>query len=231
MPGNGIENPVLDGAIDYGRVFVNFTEYTEQKITHGLIFEAVLRALKERGVVLQAGETTHLMDLGCGEGGTACEMIDAINQVHPQGDGVSYYGFDTDERFVASTERLLEEVKDGKHLRLIKVQQADVLSGKHFPLAAIDHALVTMGHVLYYAYSNQGEEATRQRIAEVVDSVDLRATLDQDNVLSGRSSYQLLLSRERSAGLRESVEGAVRSVEEALDGIVREAERAFEKPS
>jgi SAM-dependent methyltransferase len=66
-----------------------------------------LHALKERGVVLKNGEPSTLVDLGCGEGHTAYEMIEAINRVHPQGDGINYYGLDADERFVRSTERLL----------------------------------------------------------------------------------------------------------------------------
>jgi hypothetical protein len=97
----------VDGQIDYGRVFVTFTRHTEQKIAHGLIFESLLHALKERGVVLKNGEPSTLVDLGCGEGHTAYEMIEAINRVHPQGDGINYYGLDADERFVRSTERLL----------------------------------------------------------------------------------------------------------------------------
>ena len=38
-------------------------------------------------MVLHDGKPTTLSDLGCGEGHTAYEMIDAINRVHPQGDG------------------------------------------------------------------------------------------------------------------------------------------------
>ena len=91
-------NPVLRGDIDYGRVFITFTEHTDQKIAHGLILEALLRALKQRGVLLRDGKPTVLVDLGCGEGHTACEMIDAINRVHPRGDGVYYYGLDADQR-------------------------------------------------------------------------------------------------------------------------------------
>ena len=66
MSSAGTANPVLNGDIDYGRVFVTFTENTDQKIAHGLIFEALLRALKERSVVLQDGQPTRLLDLGCG---------------------------------------------------------------------------------------------------------------------------------------------------------------------
>src|SRR5262245_41288892 len=79
----------VDGPIDYGRVFVTFTRHTEQKIAHGLIFESLLHALKERGVVLKDGEPSNLVDLGCGEGHTAYEMIEAINRVHPQGGGMA----------------------------------------------------------------------------------------------------------------------------------------------
>jgi hypothetical protein len=74
----------VDGQIDYGRVFVTFTRHTEQKIAHGLIFESLLHALKARGVVLKDGEPSTLVDLGCGEGHTAYEMIEAINRVHRQ---------------------------------------------------------------------------------------------------------------------------------------------------
>jgi hypothetical protein len=58
-----------------------------------VIFESLLHALKEHRVVLQDGKPTTLLDLGCGEGHTAYEMIDAINRVHPQGDGINYYGW------------------------------------------------------------------------------------------------------------------------------------------
>ena len=133
-------NPVLRGDIDYGRVFITFTEHTDQKIAHGLILEALLRALKQRGVLLRDGKPTVLVDLGCGEGHTACEMIDAINRVHPRGDGVNYYGLDADQRFVVGTGRLLNEVKNSKQLRVIDVRQADVLDGQPLPVASMDHA-------------------------------------------------------------------------------------------
>ena len=48
-------NPVPYGDIDYGRVFFTFTEHTDQKIAHSLIFQALLYALKERGVLLRDG--------------------------------------------------------------------------------------------------------------------------------------------------------------------------------
>ncbi len=165
------QNPVLFGGIDYGRVFLTFAKCTDEKIAHGLIFEALLHALKEQGVVLRDGQPTTLVDLGCGEGNTACEMIDAITRVHPRGDGVNYYGLDADVRFVLSTERLLTEVKKSKHLRTINVQRADVLSGKPLPFPSMDHVLATMGHVLYYAHSDKGKEQTKRNIAGVVDSV------------------------------------------------------------
>lgn len=165
------ENPVLSGGIDYGRVFVTFTGYTDQKIAHGLICEEQLRGLEEQGVVLRDGQPTTLVDLGCGEGHTACAMIDAINRVHPRGDGVNYYGLDADERFVGSTEKLLNEVKGVKQLRVINVQQADVLGQKPWPLPRLDYVLATMGHVLYYAYSDHGKEQTKRNIAGVVDRV------------------------------------------------------------
>ena len=173
-------NPVLDGGIDYGRVFFTFIEHTDQKIVHGLVFQALLYGLKERGVLLRDGQPTVLVDLGCGEGHTACEMIDAINRIHPQGDGVDYYGLDADERFVLGTERLLNEVRRSKQLRVIDVRQADVLDGKPLPNASMDHILATMGHVLYYAHSRKGRDQTRKNIAAIVDSVT--GLLGQDSL-------------------------------------------------
>ena len=173
-------NPVLRGDIDYGRVFITFTEHTDQKIAHGLILEALLRALKLRGVLLKDGKPTVLVDLGCGDGHTACEMIDAINRVHPRGDGVNYYGLDADPRFVIGTNRLLNEVKNSKQLRVIDVRQADVLDGKPLPLAPMDHVLATLGHVLYYAHSREGKDQTRKNIAAIVASVTER--LGQDSL-------------------------------------------------
>src|SRR5262245_35451212 len=172
--------PVLGGGIDYGRVFFTFTEHTDQKIVHGLVFQALLYALKGRGVLLRDGQPTVLVDLGCGEGHTACEMIDAINRIHPQGDGVDYYGLDADERFVLGTERLLNEVRRSKQLRVIDVRQADVLDGKPLPNAPMDHILTTMGHVLYYAHSRKGRDQTRKNIAAIVDSVT--GLLGQDSL-------------------------------------------------
>ena len=173
-------NPVPYGDIDYGRVFFTFTEHTDQKIAHSLIFQALLYALKERGVLLRDGRRTVLVDLGCGEGQTACEMIDAVNRIHPRGDGVDYYGLDADERFVLGTERLLNEVGRSKQLRVINVRQADVLDGKPLPIAPMDHILATMGHVLYYAHSREGKDQTRKNFAAIVDSVT--GLLDQDSL-------------------------------------------------
>jgi len=165
------KNPIIDGDIDYGRVFVTFTQHTEQKITHGLLLESLLRALKERGNVLKDREPTTLVDLGCGEGHTAYEMIDAINRVHPQGRGVNYYGLDSDERFVRSTQRLLERFQDEQRLQLINVQRADVLKGEPLPIASTDDVLATMGHVLYYAHSREGGDQTRKNVAAIIDSI------------------------------------------------------------
>jgi SAM-dependent methyltransferase len=164
-------NPVLEGGIDYGRVFFTFTEHTDQKLIHGLIFQALLQALKERGVLLRDGQPTVLVDLGCGDGTTAREMIDAINRVHPRGSGIDYYGLDADERFVLGTARLLNEVRRSKHLRVIDVRRADVLAGEPLPIPPMDHVLATMGHVLYYAHSREGKDQTRTRIAAIVDGV------------------------------------------------------------
>jgi hypothetical protein len=339
-------NPVLYGAIDYGRVFSTFTEHTDQKIAHGLIFQALLSALKERGILLRDGQRTVLVDLGCGEGHTACEMIDAINRIHPRGDGVNYYGLDADERFVLGTERLPNEVRRSKRLWVINVRQGDVLDGTPLPIASMDHILATMGHVLYYAHSREGKDQTRKNIAGIVDSVtgllgqdslclfvhsadtcslatlrasvttsveakpagiladiakakqlvvasftapftlhfprlaseqwedtkepssysvvrnshdprfvatlellsfiaqqdlrglaaqgalgafvdDLRAQIDPAGAFHGVSTYQLMLSRKQSPGLKEHVEAAVRQVEQSLDRIARESEEAF----
>jgi len=162
---------IVDGQIDYGRVFVTFTRHTEQKIAHGLIFESLLHALKERGVVLKDGKPTTLVDLGCGEGHTASEMIEAINRVHPQGDGVNYYGLDEDEGFVRCTERLLLELKGPQRLRMVDVRRADVLRGEPLPIPQIDDVLATMGHVLYYAHSSKGPDETRKNIAGIIDCI------------------------------------------------------------
>jgi SAM-dependent methyltransferase len=212
-------NPVLNGEIDYGRVFITFTKHTDSKIAHGLILEALLRALLQRGVLLRDGRPTALVDLGCGEGHTACEMIDAINRVHPRGDGVNYYGLDADQRFVLATDRLLNAVKDSKQLRVIDVRQADVLDGKPLPIVSMDHVLATLGHVLYYAHSREGRDQTRKNIAAIVDSLGRH--------LHRVSDYQLMLSRKQSPELKEHVELAVLQVEQSLDRIRREAEDAF----
>jgi len=160
-----------DDRIDSGRLFITFIRHTEQKIAHGLILDSLLHALKERGVVLKDGKPSTLVDLGCGEGRTAYEMIKAINRVHPQGDGVNYYGLDLDERFVRSTEQLLFGVKGPQHLRVIDVRCANVLGGEPLPIESIDDVLATMGHVLYWAYSPEGPEETRNNIARIVDRI------------------------------------------------------------
>jgi SAM-dependent methyltransferase len=162
---------IVEGQIDYGRVFVTFTRHTDQKIAHGLILASLLHALKERGVVLKDGKPTTLVDLGCGEGHTAFEMIEAINHVHPQGSGLNYYGLDADDRFVRSTERLMLEIKGPQRLRTIDVRRANVLGGEPWPFGTIDDVLATMGHVLYYAYSPKGADETRKKIAAIVDCI------------------------------------------------------------
>ncbi|MCP4626359.1 MAG: class I SAM-dependent methyltransferase [bacterium] len=203
-------NPVLYGDIDSGRVFVTFTEYTDEKIAHGLIFEALLYVLKKQGVVLKDGQPTTLVDLGCGEGHTAYEMVDAINRVNPQGRGVNYYGLDADVRFVRSTEHLLTEIKGLQRLRVINVRQANVLSGKPFPFASMDHVLATMGHVLYYAHSNKGKDQTRKNIAGVVDSI--AGLLGQNGIcLFAHSAQHCPLATIR-ASVADSVEAKPASI-------------------
>jgi SAM-dependent methyltransferase len=201
----------VDGQIDYGRVFVTFTRHTEQKIAHGLIFESLLHALKERGVVLKDGEPSTLVDLGCGEGHTAYEMIEAINRVHPQGDGINYYGLDVDERFVRSTERLLLEVKGPQRLRMINVRRANVLGGEPFPIASIDDVLATMGHVLYYAYSPKGQDETRKNIACIIDCIV---------GLLGRDGICLLVHSAQNCPLATLRASVADSVEAKPPGIV-----------
>jgi len=164
-------NRVLPGEIDLGRVFLTFTEYADQKIRHGLIFEALLRGLKDQGVVLIEEQPTTLLDLGCGDGQTACEMIDAVNRVHPRGAGVNYYGLDADERFVLSTQQLLAKVRTTKRLDTIQVQQADLLDGNALPFGPLDRVLATIGHLLYYAGSDLGRKQTKRNIALVVNAV------------------------------------------------------------
>ena len=164
-------NRILEGDINYGRVFVTFTKHTEQKIAHGLIIESLLRALKDRGVVLKDGQPTTLVDLGCGEGHTAFQMIDAINRVHPQGEGVNYYGLDADDRFVRSAKRLLLEIKELQRLRIIEVQRWNLLGDEPLPLSTMDDVFVNMAHVLYYAHSTKGVSETRKRIAGIIDRI------------------------------------------------------------
>jgi SAM-dependent methyltransferase len=171
---------IVDGQIDYGRVFVTFTRHTEHKIAHGLIFDSLLHALKERGVVLKDGKPTTLVDLGCGEGDTASRMIEAINRVHPQGDGVNYYGLDEDDGFVRCTERLLLKLKGPQRLRMVDVRRADVLRGEPLPIPQIDDVLATMGHVLYYAHSSKSPEETRKNIARIIDCIVV--LLGQDGI-------------------------------------------------
>ncbi|MGJ0515525.1 MAG: hypothetical protein ACR65O_07235 [Methylomicrobium sp.] len=127
--------------------------------------------MKECGVILKDGKPTTLVDLGCGEGHTAYEMIEAINRVHPQGHGVNYYSLDADDRFVRSTKRLLLMVKGFQRLKVINVQCANVLGTEPLPFASTDDVLVSMGHVLYYAYSPKGAGETRKCISSLLDRV------------------------------------------------------------
>lgn len=170
MSGSVDGDRILEGDIDYGRVFVTFTKHKEQKIAHGLIVESLLRALKDRGVVLKDGQPTTLVDLGCGEGHSARQMIDAISRVHPQGDGVNYYGLDADDRFVRNTERLLLEVKTSQRLGIVKIQSWNLFADQSLPIATMDDVLVNMAHLLYYAHDTR-EEQTRERIAGTIDRV------------------------------------------------------------
>jgi len=209
-------NPVLNGEIDYGRVFITFTKHTDSKIAHGLILEALLRALLQRGVLLRDGRPTALVDLGCGEGHTACEMIDAINRVHPRGDGVNYYGLDADQRFVLATDRLLN-VKNSKQLRVIDVRQADVLDGKPLPIVSMDHVLATLGHVLYYAHSREGRDQTRKNIAAIVDSV---------MELLGQDSLCLFVHSADNCSLATLRASVTTSVEARPAGLVADVARS-----
>jgi len=212
-------NPVLDGGIDYGRVFVTFTRHTDQKIAHGLIFRALLNAWKERGVLLRDEQPTVLVDLGCGEGQTACEMIDAINRVHPRGGGVDYYGLDADERFLRGTQRLLNEVRASQRLRVVDVRRADVLGGTPLPLASMDQALATMGHVLYYAHSGEGRDQTRRNIAAIVDGVAR---------LLGQDSLCLFVHNADSCPLATLRASVTTSVEAKPAGIAADVAKAKE---
>ncbi len=203
-------NPVANGQIDHGRVFVTFTRHTDQKITHGLLFESLLRALKERGVILKAGQPTTLVDLGCGEGRTAYEMIDAINRVHPQDHGVNYYGLDDDDRFVRSTEKALEAVQGPQRLRVINVQRANVLQGEPLPVATMDDVLLTLGHVLYYTHSPAGRDETRRRIVGVLERV--LALLGRDGLcLLNHNAHHCQLATLR-ASVANSVEARPTSI-------------------
>src|SRR5499427_2145407 len=206
---------IVDGQIDYGRVFVTFTRHTEEKIAHGLIFESLLHALKERGVVLKDGKPSSLVDLGCGEGHTAYEMIEAINRVHPQGDGINYYGLDADERFVRSTERLLLKVKGSQRLRIVDVRRANVLGGEPFPIASI--VLATMGHVLYYAYIPKGgPDETRKNIACIIDCI--LGLLGRDGICILVHSAQNCALATLRASVADSVEAKpVRIVADVAD--------------
>jgi len=158
-----------------------------------------------------------LVDLGCGEGHTACEMIDAINRVHPRGDGVNYYGLDADQRFVLATDRLLNEVKDSKQLRVIDVRQADVLDGKPLPIASMDHVLATLGHVLYYAHSREGKDQTRKNIAAIVDSV---------TELLGQDSLCLFVHSADNCSLATLRASVTTSVEAKPAGLVADIARS-----
>jgi hypothetical protein len=121
---------------------------------------ALLSALKERGILLRDGRTV-LVDLGCGEGHTACEMIDAINRIHPRGTA-NYYGLDADERFVLGTERLLNEVRRSNDW-VINVRQGDVLDGTLCPLRQWITYWRRWGST-YYAHSREGKDQTRRTL-------------------------------------------------------------------
>ena len=55
-------NAILHGGVDLGRAFLTFAARTEQKLSHGLLFAALLRALQRRNVVLRDGCATNLVD-------------------------------------------------------------------------------------------------------------------------------------------------------------------------
>jgi hypothetical protein len=144
-------------------------------------------------------------------------MIDAINRVHPRGDGVNYYGLDADQRFVLATDRLLNEVKDSKQLRVIDVRQADVLDGKPLPIAPMDHVLATLGHVLYYAHSREGKDQTRKNIAAIVDSV---------TELLGQDSLCLFVHSADNCSLAMLRASVTTSVEARPAGLVADIARS-----
>jgi len=219
--------PQATGNIDLGAVFQTFTNRTDQKRTHGQIFRSFLHELRKRDEILlfpprSAGQTTaiaqHLVDLGCGDGTAAVEMVQAFSDVilvyasstHGARSRVKhdnakliYHGFDNDDRFLQSTLEALNDLrymyKDNPAVVDVKVdvRHVDVTGGDQLPLPRpMDHTFVSVGHLLYYAQSSSC-------IAKVVDNVVQ---------LLGRRSMAMFV---HSAGqcnlalLRESVASSV----------------------
>ena len=81
----------------------------------------------------------------------------------------------------------------------------------------MDHVLATLGHVLYYARSREGQDQTRKNIAAIVDSV---------TELLGRDSLCLFVHGADNCSLATLRASVTTSVEARLAGLVADVARS-----
>ena len=184
-----VNSKTLEGIIDYGAVFQTFENQTEQKQTHGAVTRSLLRELERQHILFPSRDTpdeaVSLVDLGCGDGTAAREMVAAFakiisgkNMESGYETKLNYYGLDAEESFVESTRRSLIDLAADATEKLdilgnVDVRQANVIGTGQLPFSKpINNALVTMGHVLYYAKGNSGTNSSaKDDVAPVVDNV------------------------------------------------------------
>lgn len=242
MSGDENKSRTLEGIIDHNVVFQTFTKQTEQKKTHGLILQSLMQELQNRNILFPFQDQSEgddssvdeisttanivsLVDLGCGDGTTAREMITAFAQVLLERRAESgqykghkmhnttklrYFGLDASECFVESTRRVLKDIACSEYRDIlvdsdVDIRQANAVGRDPLLLPKpIDNALLTMGHVLYYANSNSGgKNPAKDDVGAVVANIQ-RLLGEQSMALFVHSAARCTLGL-----IRESVAGSV----------------------
>lgn len=148
------------GNESYDKRFAAFLKCTNQKLLTSKILEHLLQLVSANTDIFSR-ESLAILDLGCGEGTLAKQLIPVIRPLY-QGP-LHYTGLDFNENFVNSFQEELKQFQDIK----VAASQVDVFDNKAFTQAD----LVLASHMIYHSYTPSDKEGSSQKAQNFISNI------------------------------------------------------------
>lgn len=158
----------LIGNESYNERFATFLKYTNQKHTTSAIIKCFVQTLSNNTSLLNKDQLS-ILDIGCGEGTFATQLLNAIQPVYKN--KITYTGIDNNPEFVEKCSII------SSPNTTINILEQDAFAEKpNFPPSDV----VTSSHTIYYCYNPSDPELSHTKATRFINNAV--GTLGKDRI-------------------------------------------------